>query len=123
MQPATADVMTPTQVTVQEHEDRLDRNESDIAATKERVSEVEQKADAISQEVETVRERVTVVERHVTANPAQPQAQQLEVQEPVATPQPSMPPYKPGTPATGEITGVCSNVTNPETLIETTKCD
>lgn len=83
MQPATADVMTPTQVTVQEHEVRLDKNEADIADTKERVNEVEQKADNATQEVQVVKERVTVVEKKAESAPV------VQQSAPIPTPEPT----------------------------------
>lgn len=63
MQPTTAEPVSPTDIKVQEHEARLDKNEADIADTKDRVTQVEQKVDENSQAVTTVKERVTVIEK------------------------------------------------------------
>lgn len=81
LQPATADVMTPTDVKVQEHETRLDKNEQDIAATQERVTQVEGKTDEAAQAVRVVENRVTVVEQGAAAAPRSA--------EPVAAPAPN----------------------------------
>lgn len=63
MQPTTAEPVSPTDIKVQEHEARLDKDEADIADTKDRVNQVEQKVDDNSQAVTTVKERVTVIEK------------------------------------------------------------
>lgn len=71
LQPTAADEMTPTQIKVEKHDDRLDKNEADIAETKDRVSQVEQKTDDDTQAIGAVRERVVIVEGKTAApNPA-----------------------------------------------------
>lgn len=62
LQPTSADEMTPTDVKVQDHDQRLDKAESDITETKDRVSNVEQKTEENTQAIGQVQQRVTVVE-------------------------------------------------------------
>jgi hypothetical protein len=58
-----ADVMSPTEVRVNQHEDRLTQNEAENNATKQRVDQVEQKTAENSQVITNTTERVTVIER------------------------------------------------------------
>lgn len=58
-----ADVMSPTEVRVNEHEQRITQNETEINATKQRVDQVEQKTAENTQVITNTTERVTVIER------------------------------------------------------------
>ncbi|WP_241473785.1 hypothetical protein [Mycolicibacterium neoaurum] len=82
IQPTTAEQMSPTDVKVQEHDARLDKNEADIKATNDRVDQVEQKTDENTQAIGAVQERVTVVEKRAetASKPAG------EVSQPASTP-------------------------------------
>lgn len=88
MQPATAEVMSPTEVKVQEHDARLDKAEADIAKTEDRVSQVEEQTAENTGTINTVQERVTVVERQAAA----PAARTAPVEAaPTPTPKPVNP--------------------------------
>ncbi|UNQ40933.1 hypothetical protein MPC38_06695 [Prescottella equi] len=83
--PSTAEEMTPTAVKVEEHDERLDKNEADIAETKGRVDQVEQKTDENTAAIGATQQRVTVVERKVVEQSGG------QAQQPAPAPQPSAP--------------------------------
>ncbi|WP_192378788.1 hypothetical protein [Rhodococcus rhodochrous] len=62
---SAADIMSPTEVKVNDHEDRITKAEADITETKGRVEQVEQKTEENTQAIAQTNERVTVVERQV----------------------------------------------------------
>lgn len=84
---------TPVEVTVEDHDKRLTKNESDIAETKDRVTGVEEKTEANTQAVREVEKQVIVVDGKANAatsaaKQAQQAAQAAPAPQPVQTPVP-----------------------------------
>lgn len=99
---------TPVEVTIQDHEDRLTKNESDIAETKDRVTGVEEKTEANTQAVREVEKQVIVVDGKANAaTSAAKQAQQAAQAAPAPQPAPTPIPVKTINPRL--ITGVSAS--------------
>lgn len=79
---------TPVEVKVDDHEQRLTKNESDIAETKDRVEGVEQQSAANTNTIHEVQKQVVVVEGKVEAQNQQARAQQPATVAPTPAPQP-----------------------------------
>jgi septal ring factor EnvC (AmiA/AmiB activator) len=86
---------TPVEVTVEDHDKRLTKNESDIGETKDRVTDVEQKTDENTQAVREVEKQVVVVDGKANAaTSAAKQAQQAAQAAPAPQPAPTPVPVK-----------------------------
>lgn len=90
---STADVMSPTEVRVNEHEERITKNAADLSVTKQRVDQVEQQTAENGQAIASTTERVTVVERQVAIQQETSQAQQ-SAPAPTLTTEPAPQPVK-----------------------------
>ncbi|WP_156666206.1 hypothetical protein [Rhodococcus sp. HS-D2] len=82
---SAADIMSPTEVRVNDHEERITKAEADIVETRDRVEQVEQKTEENTQAIAQTNERVTVVERQVETVREQAPAQ---TPAPAPAPQP-----------------------------------
>jgi TolA-binding protein len=80
---------TPVEVKVEDHEQRLTKNESDIAETKDRVESVEQQAAANTNTIHEVQKQVLVVEGKQEAQNQQARAQQPATVALTPEPQPA----------------------------------
>lgn len=73
---------TPVEVVIKDHDERITKNESDIAETKKRVDGVEQQAASNTETIHEVQKQVVVVEKKAD-NVAKQQVAQQAAQAPV----------------------------------------
>ena len=79
---------TPVEIKVEDHEQRLTKNECDIAETKDRVDGVEQQTEANTNTVHEVQKQVVVVEGKADAAVNHSRQAQPATPAPTPTPQP-----------------------------------
>ncbi|MBY4210794.1 hypothetical protein HQO42_05345 [Rhodococcus fascians] len=79
---------TPVDIKVEDHEQRLTKNESDIAETKDRVDGVEQQTESNTNAIHEVQKQVVVVEGKADAAVNQSRQAQPAIPAPAPAPQP-----------------------------------
>lgn len=86
---------TPVEVKVEDHGQRISKNESDIAQTNDRIGQVEQQTQANTSAIGAAQERVTVVERKVVQQAGGQPSQPAQSPQAGQAPAPAVPTINP----------------------------